>query len=127
MRYLLGLLFITIILLATSCASEVGDIDRTQPNKLKKSFFSGEWYMRDTIVDVPFSTGFTFIGEQTETSLIQWDIQKRYLIAYRTYEHNPHTEAYIQKEQQGLKAYGTVCSNKDGDLKVLGYNQDCPE
>ena len=121
MRYLLQLLFITIILLATSCASEVGDIDRTQPNKIKKSFFTGEWYMRDTIVDVPFNTAFTFIGEQTETSLVQWDIQQKYLIAYRTYEHNPGTESYVSH-----KTYGTVCS-KDGDVKVLGFNQDCPE
>ncbi len=84
MKYLLQLLIITIVLIVTSCASEVSDIDRTQPNKIKKSFFNGEWYMRTTVVDVPFSTGFTFVGEQGETTLVQWDFQEKYLIAYRT-------------------------------------------
>lgn len=65
----------------------VGDIDRTQPNKLRKSALSGEWYTLQTVVDVPYSTSFTFIGEQTEKAeRITWDVQESFLIAYRSYD-----------------------------------------
>ena len=60
--------------LASGCAQDVGDIDRTQPNKLRKEVFVGdpadptdnpEWYMRQTIVGTPgtaFRTSSTSLG-----------------------------------------------------------------
>ncbi len=126
MKKLLQFSLLFVAAFVASCAEDVGTIDRTQPYKIKKSYLEGEWYMRQTVVDVPFNTGFTFIGEQGSTSLIQWDIQENYLIAYRTYEHNPGAEAYLNK---GNEPYGTYCVNKDvsTDFKALGFNQDCPE
>lgn len=65
----------------------IGDIDRTQPNKLRKSALAGEWYTLQTVVDVPYTTSFTFIGEQTEKAeRVTWDIQESFLIAYRSYD-----------------------------------------
>ncbi len=49
-------------LLASSCAEEVGDIDRTSPNKLKKTQFAGSWYFLQTMIDVPQQTAQGFIG-----------------------------------------------------------------
>ena len=36
-----------------ACAQQVGDIDRTQANALSKADFEGEWYIRQTVSDVP--------------------------------------------------------------------------
>ena len=49
-----------------ACAQDVGDIDRTQPDLVKKSdLLEGEWYVRQTVADVPATSrtwfeGFTF-------------------------------------------------------------------
>lgn len=79
-------LVLFVVIVAAGCPG-VGDIDRTQPNKLRKSALAGEWYTLQTVVDVPYTTSFTFIGEQTERAeRITWDIQETYLIAYRSYD-----------------------------------------
>ncbi|MBT9555353.1 MAG: hypothetical protein IV100_04945, partial [Myxococcales bacterium] len=43
-------------------AEEVGDIDRTSPNKIKKTQFAGVWYYIQTMVDVPQQSAQGFIG-----------------------------------------------------------------
>jgi len=69
------------------CGFDLGDIDRTQPNKLRKEVFTGDWYYRQTVLSVPYASGVTFAGEQNDpTELIRWDIQERFLIAYRAYD-----------------------------------------
>ncbi|MFN7145901.1 MAG: hypothetical protein ACK4YP_19145, partial [Myxococcota bacterium] len=88
---LLGLSFLS------GCADDVGDIDRTQANRVKKSLFRGEWIYRATIIDVPPTAGFTFIGEQTESEKIVWDIQEGFLLAYRAYEHIEGQEQFAQR------------------------------
>lgn len=69
-----------------SCAADVEDIDRTQPGKLKKSALVGEWYFRQTVVDVPYTSGVTFIGEQSALDRVRWEISEDLLTAYRSYE-----------------------------------------
>jgi len=70
-------------LLASACAQDVGDVDRTQPNRIKKSIFDGEWYLQKTTYDVPYTAGFTFTGETTEvTERVRWQLDENYLIAY---------------------------------------------
>jgi hypothetical protein len=65
----------------------ISDIDRTQPNKIQKSVFSGEWFFTQTVIGAPYSTAFTFIGEQPDRSeRIRWDIQETFLIAHRSYD-----------------------------------------
>ncbi len=73
-------------ILLSACAGDVGDIDRTQPGKLKKSALDGEWYYRQTVVDVPYGTGVTFVGEQSVLERIRWEVSEEFLTAYRTYE-----------------------------------------
>jgi hypothetical protein len=73
-------------LLLLSCAQRVPDLDRSQPNKIQKSIFDGEWYYRQTVIDVPYGAGFTFVGETSRMERIRWEVSERYLTAYRTYE-----------------------------------------
>jgi hypothetical protein len=80
-------------LFAAACAQDVGDVDRTQPNRLKKSLFEGEWYHQKTTFDVPYTAGYTFSGETSNTERIRWEIQEEYLIAYRTYDLVENTQA----------------------------------
>ena len=70
-------------LLLASCAQEVGLIDRTQPGLLHKSNFTGDWFMRRTVIDVPYDADYTFVGEQDEVDRIRWDLQEHQLIAFR--------------------------------------------
>ena len=84
-RRLLGafILLTVVALTAGSCAQDVGLIDRTQPNLLAKTLFEGEWFMRRTVIDVPYDAGYTFIGEQDEATRVRWEIQADHLIAWR--------------------------------------------
>ncbi|MCC7382505.1 MAG: zinc-dependent metalloprotease [Deltaproteobacteria bacterium] len=94
MRRALGL---ALLLFSAGCAQDVGDVDRTQPYRLKKALFDGEWYHQKTTIDVPYSAGFTFTGETSETERVKWEIQEEYLIAYRTYDlvENTHQSAAL--------------------------------
>ncbi len=90
----ISLLFISVSLCA--CAADMGDLDRTQPGKLKKSVFNHEWYYRQTVIGVPFTTGITFIGEQSILERIRWEISEDFLTAYRSYERVADSEAPSQ-------------------------------
>lgn len=82
------------------CAAERDPINRVQPQALNKAFFIGEdlrspgddpeFYMRNTVVDVPFGAGqmglFTASFAQP-VSRVRWEIQERALIARQTHEH----------------------------------------
>ncbi len=72
--------------LTAACAADVKDIDRTQPGKLRKSALSGQWYYRQTIIDVPYTFGATFIGEQSYLERVRFEVSEDFLTAYRTYE-----------------------------------------
>jgi hypothetical protein len=71
----------------------VGDVDRTQGNLLAKKDLAGEWYLLETIVDVPPTAGFTFIGETGKMERVRWEIQKDVLVAYRSYPLVPGADA----------------------------------
>lgn len=82
-----GLLALMLAVFA-GCAQDIGDVDRTQPNALEKTDFDGEWYYQRTVVDVPASDGFTFVGaaDFNGLSIIKWDIQENFLYARRQTE-----------------------------------------
>jgi hypothetical protein len=77
----------------SACAQDVGDIDRTQPYRINKSIFDGEWYHQKTSFDIPYTAGFTFTGETSELERVKWQIEESYLIAYRSYELVENTKA----------------------------------
>lgn len=61
-------------------------INQVQPNVIEKAVFADEWYYQQTVIDSPYSAGFTFVGEQGSLERIRWEIQENYLIARRAYE-----------------------------------------
>ena len=68
--------------ISIACTQDVGDVDRTQPYRVSKSVFDGEWYHQKTTYDVPYTAGFTFTGETSELERVKWQIEESYLIAY---------------------------------------------
>ena len=70
----------------SACAQQVEDIDRTQPNRLRKSeLTSSEWFMAQTVTEVPTTSLFTFVGETSAMERIRWEVREDVLIAYRSY------------------------------------------
>ena len=68
-RYIVRAIVVTAVatsLFAWSCTRNVGLVDRTQPNKVKKSMYNGEWYMLETVVEVPSNTNVLFEGYAAE-------------------------------------------------------------
>ncbi len=88
--YALAVAFVVAVAsLLGSCAEQREPIDRVQPNAIKKSELTGDkWYYQRTVVDVPASNGFTFVGNTDHEGLsrIVWDIQENYLYARRSFE-----------------------------------------
>ncbi len=70
----------------SGCAQQIGDIDRTQPNRLEKTAFDGEWYMLQTVIDINGTAVSTFPGLIGELERIRFDITEDHVIARRMYE-----------------------------------------
>lgn len=68
-----------------ACAQDVGDIDRTQPNRIKKADLEGEWFIAQTVVDVPTTNWWTFVGDTSSMERIRWKVEENALVAYRSY------------------------------------------
>jgi hypothetical protein len=68
------------------CGTPQPAVNRVQPNALEKAVFAGEWYFQQTVIDTPYSAGFTFVGEQGGLERVRWEIQENYLIARRSYQ-----------------------------------------
>ena len=87
---LLGALTLGFAALGAGCFG-IGDVDRTNPDKvLKSTFFNDDgtpasYYFRQTVIDVPATSGVTFIGEQSDTELVVFEITEDYLYARRAY------------------------------------------
>ncbi|MCS6800198.1 MAG: hypothetical protein NZ898_17030, partial [Myxococcota bacterium] len=46
------------------CNEQAPAVNRVQPNAIEKAVFAGEWYFLQTVIDTPYSAGYTFVGEQ---------------------------------------------------------------
>ena len=83
----LGLLgALSLILIAAGCAQEVGDIDRTQVNKLKKSDFSRdqEFYYQQMIVDADMQGTFFYRYPSWLLKRIRFEIKENVLLVCST-------------------------------------------
>lgn len=85
----LSLVF-AVVAAAAACPG-IPDIDRTQPEKVEKSIFfqddgtPAEFFYRQTIIDVPATNGVTFIGYQSDTDRVVFQVTEDFLFAYRSY------------------------------------------
>src|SRR5438128_1511535 len=94
---------ISISFLLFGCASEPAPRSTIQADVIAKSDLDGVWYFRQTVVGVPFTTGFTFIGEQGDNEMekVRWDIQEDILTARRSYE-------FVKGSEKGEPSQGTA-------------------
>src|SRR6059058_1059299 len=94
---------LTLITLLAGCAAEIAPRNTVQEGAISKDDLQGVWYFRQTVVGVPYSTGFTFIGEQGENEMekIVWDIEEDVLTARRSYEYVKGTEKGEPHQQSG--------------------------
>ena len=101
-----SLLLLSSALVATAaltpgCAEPRAPINRVQPGAIQRSVFEGEWYFQQTVIDSPYSAGYTFVGEQGELERVRWEIQEGFLVARRAYEH------IAGSEDGGISGEGT--------------------
>jgi len=90
------LVLVSLMTFVGGCAQVVGDIDRTQPNRVNKQIFQGEWYLSRTVIDVPYTTNFVVVGDTAELERVRWEVQKDLLIAFRTYDRVEGTDKATQ-------------------------------
>jgi hypothetical protein len=76
-------------MLMINCAEPVDDVDRTQPNKVKKAAFDGEWYFRQTVVDVNGTAMSSFAGLEGDQERIVFEISESALTGRRAFEDIP--------------------------------------
>ena len=110
-----------LMILAAGCAQEVGDIDRTNPNKIKKSLFfttdeegndlSTEWYLKQTIIGVPGAAVTSFEGYEGDLERIVWEIQEDYLIARRAHEDVTNIDSSSPPQEPGQEWSTSGISN----------------
>jgi hypothetical protein len=91
-----------VLSVAVACAPDVGTIDRTQPNALHKSQFSGLWYVKSTIVDSDPGAD-SVDGYASDVDKVRWEITEDKLIGYRSYEFLPYAEGL---DDQGRDFFG---------------------
>jgi hypothetical protein len=87
-----SLLLVVLALAFAGCAQQLDDINRVQPNYVRKADLDGTWYMMETVTDLPSTSRATFIGETSRTEKIVWVVEENYLFAYRSYPLVPGTD-----------------------------------
>ena len=115
-RTLLGLAVAGLVAGAWSCAETVGDIDRTQPDKLEKSLFRADktWYYKQTIIDVPPKTTWTFEGVGSDLFKIRFEVQGETLFAYRAHEHSPGQDPDVDPDWKDVGATHYIPGEGEG-------------
>ena len=61
-RGLVGVLLLLAFLLG-ACATERTPLDKSNQNAIDKRLFTGEWFYKQTMTDLPYSVDYSFIGE----------------------------------------------------------------
>ncbi len=84
--------------LAFGCAQDLDEVNRVQPNYVKKSDYLGkEFYARQTVVETSFTSAYGFPGAMSSTVRGVFEAQEKHLFFYRTYEFIQGSEAFAMK------------------------------
>ncbi len=82
--------FVAVLLLAGfvlgGCMTERSPIDKTNPLALDKKLFEGEYFFKQTIVDIPYSVDYAFIGETNDLKMIRWEITENWLYGWSLHD-----------------------------------------
>jgi len=99
-------------LVAASCAQNNGDINRVQPNVMKKAdLLDGQWYFRNTVTWAPATTGFTFTGETGKLEKLVFEIRQNDLVGYRAYPFMPGSEGNVEQTSTPSGTTATYCQD----------------
>ena len=74
------------VMIAVSCTTERSAVDKTDELALDKRLFDGEFFLRQTIVDLPYTADYAFIGESSGGKVVKWKITENWLIAYNVWD-----------------------------------------
>lgn len=88
-RRLAGMFSLVIALLGLAACVGVDDISLVQPNYVKKTAFDGQWYFRQTVIEVPSeASGWQAVyeGMVGDTDKVRFKVTEKALIAYRDFE-----------------------------------------
>lgn len=106
------------VVFAAGCAQSVGDVNRVQPNVVRKSdLLDGQWYFRNTVTHTPHNTNFTFPGQTGNMEKLVWEIQQGMLVGYRSYQYTPGAESNVDATS---KVSGTTATYCDAAGKCVG-------
>lgn len=105
-------------LFAAACAQSNGDVNRVQPNVVRKSdLLDGEWYLRNSVTYTPHNTTYTFPGQTGNMEKLVWEIQEGNLVGYRSYPYMLGVEPNI--DAKSIPS-GTTAKYCDRDGKCVG-------
>jgi hypothetical protein len=76
------LVALVVVMIAVSCTTERDAVDKSPELSLDKRLFEGEFFLRTTIFDLPYTVDYSFIGESSDGKVIKWKITENWLIAY---------------------------------------------
>ena len=120
-------------LMGAGCAQDVPEINRVQPNYVKKSDFLGrEYYVRTAVVGTQFTSAYSFPGEMSTMTRGVFEVQESTLLFNRTYEFILGSEAYAQKADADVPLRdnkGNVVQHAvlmDFARVACDSNDDCP-
>jgi len=74
------------VMMAVSCTTERSAVDKTDEFALDKRLFEGEFFFRQTIVDLPYTADYAFIGESSGGKIVKWKITENWLVAYSIWD-----------------------------------------
>lgn len=80
------LIALVAVMMAVSCTTERSAVDKTDELALDKRLFEGEFFVRQTIVDLPYTADYAFIGESNSGKIVKWKITEDWLIAYSIWD-----------------------------------------
>jgi hypothetical protein len=95
------------VMIAVSCTTERDAVDKTDDLALDKRLFEGEFFLRQTIVDLPYTADYAFIGESNDGKVVRWKITKDWLIAYSVWDkiNTLDTDEVVNVNETPIVAY----------------------
>ncbi|MCB9737670.1 MAG: hypothetical protein H6747_00240 [Deltaproteobacteria bacterium] len=122
MKFMRILALALALLFFAGCVEQLGEIDRTQANALKKTDFYGVWYRLAVITDMPASAGFGFVGQTNfggAGGKVIFDIQEDKLVVFPVTETVRDGDAKWHKRK--IRTYW-IEGKEDQFIEVLAGN-----